>query len=111
MEVTGAGGAALPAPAFAADGKAATAEFVKGEGGKWTLTTFAELDNDALGKDVTDGQIKVYAADTPEGLKTASPLSSGVTLKEKKSAVKTTLEVTPPDPSAPAQFFQVKFGE
>ena len=112
VSITGAGGgAANPAPAFAADGKAATTEFVKGAGGKWTLTTFAELDNDALGKDIADGQIKVYAADTLEGLKTASPLSSGVTLKEKKSAVKTTLEVTPPDLSAPAQFFQVKFGE
>ena len=32
-------------------------------------------------------------------------------LKEKKSAVKTTLEVVPPNPAAPAQFFQIRFGE
>ena len=33
----------------------------------------------------------------------------GVTMKEKKSAVKTTIEVTPP--SGASQFFKVKFGE
>ena len=37
-------------------------------------------------------------------------MTEGVTVKEKKSAVKTTIEVTPP-PAAPAQFFKVKFGE
>jgi len=107
----GGGGAALPTPAFAADGKAATTEFVKGAGGKWTLTTFAELANDALGADVAAEQIKVYAADSVEGLESASPMTSGVTVTEKKSAVKTTIEVTPTDLTAPAQFFKVKFGE
>ena len=100
----------LPAPAFAADGKAATTEFVKGENGKWTLTTFAEMSNDALGKDVANGQIKVYAAPTVEGLNNASPMTSGVTVKGKKSAVMTTIEVTPPG-NPPTQFFKVKFGE
>lgn len=100
----------LPAPAFAADGKAATTEFVKGANGKWTLTTFAEMSNDALGSGVADGQIKVYAAPTVEGLNNASPMTSGVTVKGKKSAVMTTIEVTPPgNPST--QFFKVKFGE
>ena len=104
------GGGVTPAPTFAADGKAATTEFVQGEGGKWTLTTFAELSNDAVGADVAAEQIKVYAADTVEGLESASPMTSGVTVTEKKSAVKTIIEVTPP-PAAPAQFFKVKFGE
>ena len=93
-----------------ADGKAATTEFVQGEGGKWTLTTFAELSNGAVGADVAAEQIKVYAADTVEGLESASPMASGVTVKEKKSAVKTTIEVTPPGIPA-QQFFKVKFGE
>lgn len=106
----GGGGAANPLPSFAAGGKAATTEFVQGAGGKWTLTTFAELSNDAVGADVAAEQIKVYAADTVEGLESASPMASGVTVKEKKSAVKTTIEVTPP-PAAPAQFFKVEFGE
>ena len=81
------------------------------EGGKWTLTTFAELSNDAVGADVAADQIKVYAADTVEGLDSASPMTSGVEVKEKKSAIKTTIEVTPPDPTAAQQFFKVKFGE
>ena len=106
-----AGGTELPKPAFSDGGKAATTEFVKGEGNKWTLTTFAELSNDAVGADVAAGQIKVYAADSVEELKTAEPLTSGVEVTEKKSAVKTTIEVTPPDPTAPAQFFKVEFGE
>ena len=81
-----------------------------GENGKWTLTTFAEMSNDALGADVADGQIRVYAALTVEGLDAATPLTGGVTVKEKKSAVKTVIEVTPPG-NPPSQFFKVKFGE
>ena len=104
------GGTVLPAPAFAAGGDAATTKFVQGGDGKWTLTTFAEMSNDALGKDVEDGQIKVYAADTLEGLDSASPMTSGVTIEEKKSAVKTTIKVTPASGSQ-SQFFKVKFGE
>ncbi|MBQ6140879.1 MAG: hypothetical protein IJI54_06285 [Kiritimatiellae bacterium] len=105
----GGGGTVLPAPTFAADGDAATTKFVQGENGKWTLTAFAEMSNDALGKDVADGQIKVYAAPTVEGLDGASPMTSGMTVKEKKSAVKTVIEVTPPG-NPPSQFFRVKFG-
>ena len=112
VSVTGVGGGAMNLPpAFAAGGKAATTEFVQGTGGKWTLTTFAELSNDAVGADVAAEQIKVYAADSVEGLESASPMTEGVTVKEKKSAVKTTIEVTPPDPTATAQFFKVEFGE
>lgn len=104
------GGAEVPAPEFSDGGKSATTAFAKGENGAWTLTTFAELANDAIGADVTEGQIKVYAADTLEGLKTAEPLASGVTVTEKKSAVKTTIEVVPPAEAA-QQFFKVEFGE
>ena len=88
----------------------ATTEFVQGANGKWTLTTFAEMSNDALGSGVADGQIKVYATPTVEGLNNASPMTSGVTVKGKKSAVMTTIEVTPPG-NPPTQFFKVKFGE
>lgn len=111
VTVTGAAdGTVLPVPTFAADGDAATTKFVQGENGKWTLTTFAEMSNDALGADVADGQIQVYAAPTVEGLDAASPMTSGVTVKEKKSAVKTVIEVTPSG-NPPSQFFKVKFGE
>jgi len=77
--------------------------------GKWTITAFAEISNDALGKDVAPSDIKVYASDTIEGLKSAYPMTSGVEVKERKSAVKTTIEVTPPE--AGSMFFKVKFGE
>ena len=109
VEVAGAG-TVNPAPTFSAGGKAATTEFVQGANGKWTLTTFAEMSNDALGSEVANSQIKVYAASTVEGLNSASPMTSGVEVKEKKSAVKTTIEVTPPS-GAQSQFFKVKFGE
>ena len=69
------------------------------------------MEGDSIGTAVTDGMIKVYTADSVEGLKTASPMTEGVTVKEKKSAVKTTIEVTPPDPTATQQFFKVEFGE
>ena len=111
VSITGAaGGTVLPSPAFSAGGKAATTEFTQGANGKWTLTAFAELGNDALGADVANGQIKVYRADTPQGLDSASPMASGVEVKAKKSAVMTTIEVTPPS-GAQSQFFKVKFGE
>jgi len=115
VSVTGLDGGAVtpppvPAPTFAADGEAVTTKFEQGAGGKWTLTAFAELGNDALGTDVEDGQIKVYAAETVEGLESASPMTGGVEVKEKKSAVKATIEVTLPNPPAPAQFFRVGFG-
>ena len=105
------GGASLPAPAFASTGEAATTRFEQGENGKWTLTAFAELANDALGSDVEDGQIKVYAAGAVEDLDDPSSQMSnnGVRVKEKKCAVKAVIEVTPPG-NPPSQFFRVKFG-
>ena len=54
--------------------------------------------------------IKVYAADSVEGLKDAEPVSEGVTVTERKSAVKTTIEVVLPS-TPEKQFFKVKFGE
>ena len=104
------GSGATPAPTFAADGRAVTTEFAKGANGTWTLTVFAELSNDAVGANVADGQISVYAADTPEGLQSASPMADGVTVTEKRSAVMTTIEVTPPG-NPDRQFFQVRFGD
>ena len=44
-------------------------KFAQAEGGKWTITAFAEMSNESRGTDVTDGQIKVYSADTLEELK------------------------------------------
>ena len=76
----------------------------------WTLTAFAEMEGDSVGTAVTDGQIKVYAADSVEGLKDAEPVSEGVTVTERKSAVKTTIEVVLPS-TPEKQFFKVKFGE
>ena len=104
-----AGGTPNPVPEFGADGKAATTEFVQSGEGQWTITAFAELSNDALGKDVAPSDIKVYAASTVEGLESAGPMASGVEVKERKSAVMTTIEVTPPE--AGSQFFRVKFGK
>ena len=111
VSVTGAGGGTVnPEPSFGTDGDAVTTKFTQGANGKWTVTAFAELENDAIGADVANGQIKVYAADTLEGLDSAEAMSSGVEVKEKKSAVKTTLEVTPPA-GATSQFFRVQFGD
>ena len=104
------GGGSVPAPAFAAGGASEIVKFAQAEGGKWTITAFAEMSNESRGTDVTDGQIKVYAAGAVEDLDGASPMTSGVEVKGKKSAVMTTIEVTPPT-AAPAQFFRVKFGE
>ena len=110
VSVTGVGGATLPAPAFAAGGEAVTTKFERGVGGKWTLSAFAELGNDALGADVTDAQVKVYAAGTVEGLESAAPMSEGVTVTDKRSAVKVSLEVETP-PGDDSRFFRVGFGE
>ncbi len=109
-DYTYAGGMPNPVPEFGVDGKAATTEFVQSGEDKWTITAFAELSNDALGKDVAPSDIKVYAASTVEGLGSAEPMASGVEVKERKSAVKTTIEVTTP-PEAGSQFFRVKFGQ
>ena len=90
-------GAANPPPAFAS-------------GGKWTITAFAEMSNESRGTDVTASQLKVYRASSLEGLKTAEAMTSGVTLTEKTSAVKVTLEAEAPT-DAEQQFFRVDFGE
>ena len=62
------------------------------------------------GKDVADDQIKVYAAETVEGLESAAPMSEGVTVTDRKSAVKVSLEVETP-PGDGSRFFRVGFGE
>lgn len=111
VTIRGAAGAAPnPAPEFAAEGKSATTAFAKTANGTWTLTTFAELANDAIGADVADGQIKVYSAGSLEELASAQPLAEGVKVVEKKSAVKTTVEVVAPE-DAQKRFFKVEFGK
>ena len=110
VTVTGiGGGAAVDAPSFSESGESAVTKF-EGAGDTWTLTAFAEMEGDSVGTAVTDGQIKVYAADSVEGLKDAEPVSEGVTVTERKSAVKTTIEVVLPS-TPEKQFFKVKFGE
>ena len=104
------GGAEVPAPAFTAGGASEVVKFAQAEGGKWTITAFAEMSNESRGTDVTASQLKVYRASSLEGLKTAEAMTSGVTLTEKTSAVKVTLEVEAPT-DAEQQFFRVDFGE
>ena len=87
----------------------ARAEFTLDDG----LVAYYKFDGDiadSVGTAVTDGQIKVYAADSVEGLEDAEPVSEGVTVTERKSAVKTTIEVVLPS-TPEKQFFKVKFGE
>ena len=108
--IGGGGGGSVPAPVFAAGGASEIVKFAQAEGGKWTITAFAEMSNESRGTDVTDGQIKVYSADTLEALKSVTTPAAGATVKETKSAVKATVEV--PAPSGKnSQFFKVKFGE
>ncbi len=83
---------------------------MQAEGGKWTITAFAEMSNESRGTDVTDGQIKVFSADTLEALKSVTTPAAGATVKETKSAVKATVEVPAPSGKT-SQFFKVKFGE
>ena len=109
VSVTG-GGTVNPAPAFSSGGEAVTTKFERGAGDTWAITAFAELGNDALGADVTDAQVKVYAAGTVEGLESAAPMSEGVTVTDKRSAVKVSLEVETP-PGDDSRFFRVGFGE
>ena len=111
VAVAGAGGgAAVDAPEFAEGGESVTTKFEKGEGNVWTITAFAEMSNESRGTDVTASQLKVYRASSLEGLKTAEAMTSGVTLTEKTSAVKVTLEAEAPT-DAEQQFFRVDFGE
>ena len=104
------GGAVVPAPAFPSEGASEVVKFAQAEGGKWTITAFAEMDNASRGTDVADSQIKVYSADTLEELKSVTTPATGATVKETKSAVKTVVEVPAPS-GKEAQFFKVKFGE
>ena len=105
--ITLAGGAADPVtPEFAAGGEAVTTKFEKGEGSTWKITAFAEMSNESRGTDVTASQLKVYRASSLEGLKAAEAMTSGVTLTEKTSAVKVTLEAEAPT-DAEQQFFRV----
>ena len=103
-------GAANPPPAFASGGESVTTKFEKGDGNTWKITAFAEMSNESRGTDVTASQLKVYRASSLEGLKTAEAMTSGVTLTEKTSAVKVTLEAEAPT-DAEQQFFRVDFGE
>ncbi len=111
VEVAGAGGGgSVPAPVFAEGGASEIVKFAQAEGGKWTITAFAEMSNESRGTDVTDGQIKVFSADTLEALASATTPAAGATVKETKSAVKATVEVPAPS-GKDSQFFKVKFGE
>jgi hypothetical protein len=109
-------GCRTPDGAFLANGNHTTRPPLRAQAGgrlrrdTWEITAFAELGNDALGKDVADERIKVYAAETLEGLATAVPMSGGVTVTDKKSAVKVSLEVEAP-PGDGSRFFRVGFGE
>ena len=58
------------------------------------------------GASVTMNGVTVNGASGGES--TPAPMAGGVEVKEKKSAVMTTIEVTT---EAPTQFFKVKFGE
>ena len=110
VAVAGGGGAAVDAPSFSESGESAVTKF-EGAGDTWTLTAFAEMEGDSVGTAVTDGQIKVYAADSVEGLEDAEPVSEGVTVTERKSAVKTVINITPTPSATGGKFFKVKFGE
>ncbi len=114
ISVTGAsgGGAVVPAPAFPSEGASEVVKFAQAEGGKWTITTFAEMSSESRGTDVTKDMIKVYAADSLEALEAATtPVSDGVEIEERKSAVKTVINITPTPSATGGKFFKVKFGE
>ena len=100
-------GSSPSAPTFADGGAGFLAGFAPAEGGNWTLEAYGNLAS-GTAEGVTPDMVQVYAADTVEDLVTASPLTSGVTLKDTQNAVKATLEVTPPSTSD-TQFFRVQF--
>ncbi len=108
--VKGAGGSDEPAPepVFAENCIVETANFVLEDDGV-TLVAFAELANAAVGADVTEDMVKVYSAETMDGLETALPLDQGVAV-ESKSAVKTTIRITAPQ-GAKSRFFRVEYGK
>ena len=101
------GGAADPVtPEFAEGGEAVTTKFEKGEGDTWKITAWGEIDNDASGTGVADGQIKVYRGDEVDDVTT--PVTPTIT--KKKSAVKVEMTVEAPS-GKDSQFFRVDFGE
>ena len=108
VTITGMGGD-VASTAFGAEGKAITTGITQGTGNTWTLTAFAELES-GTAEGMEDSAVKVYRANTLEDLQSATPLSNGVTVREKKNAVKVELEVSAPT-DAPSQFFKVSFGE
>lgn len=95
------------APAFANGGSSLITGFAPAEDGTWTLEAYGDLAS-GTAEGVNADMVQVYAADTVEDLATASPLTSGVTLKNTQNAVKAILEVTPPTTSD-TQFFRVQF--
>ena len=108
VSVTGGAGSGATGPAtFAADGKAITTGIEPGAGNVWTLTAFVELEGGSA-DGLDDAQVKVRRADTLAGLATAVPSSTGVTVVEKKNAVKVELDVAVPA-GADSQFFRVDF--
>ena len=113
VSIAGAGGgASVPDPVFDESGESVTTKFSKkaGDGNVWTITAFAEMSNESRGTDVAASQVKVYRANSLDDLKTAEAMTEGVTLTEKTSAVKVTLEAVAPT-DAERQFFKVEFGE
>lgn len=108
VKVSGMGGDSTPAiPEFAEGGSSEVARFERTDDGKWLLTCYLDIANDASGTSVDNGMVKVYSADSVDALDSAEPMDDGVNVIEKKSAVKMTFEVTAP-PDAPSQFFRVK---
>jgi hypothetical protein len=100
-------GSAPSAPTFADGGAGFLAGFAPTEDGNWTLEAYGNLAT-GTAEGVTPDMVQVYASDTVEGLSTATPLTTGVTLKSTQNAVKATLDVTPPT-SSETQFFRVHF--
>ena len=60
--------------------------------------------------DFADASIFLPAAETVEGLESVSPMADGVTVTDRKSAVKVSLEVETP-PGNGSRFFRVDIGE
>ena len=109
VTVMGGGGAGNSPATFAEGDEAFTSAFAPGANGTWRLTTYAELAGGSAAG-LADAQIKVRRADTVAGLATAEPTTNGVTVIEKKDAVKVDLEVAVP-PNTESQFFRIEFGE
>ena len=91
------------------DADAAITRFVQGTNGRWTVIAFIELGERTV-NEIDASAIKVYAADTVDGLKDAEPMGEGVTVESLSSAVRVKLSIeTPLD--ARRQFFKVGLGD